>query len=71
MPRKARIDMPGALLHLMTWGIERKRIFMNDQDRNNFLDQLGMIPGELKTACHARALLSDQVREPGMLCVFQ
>ena len=43
MPRKARIDAPGALHHLILRGIERKRIFQDDTDRNNFLDRLGDI----------------------------
>ena len=61
MPRKARIDMSGALHHLMIRGIERKRIFRDDQDRNNFLDRLGKILVESKTACYAWALLPNHV----------
>jgi len=33
MPRKARIDAPGALHHIIVRGIERRRIFSDDQDR--------------------------------------
>ena len=58
--------MSGALHHLIIRGIERKRIFRNDQDRNNFLDRLGMILVETKTARYARGLLYNQVRELGM-----
>ncbi len=58
--------MSGALHHLMIRGIEGKRILRNDQDRNNFWDRLGMILVESKTACYARALLSNQLRELGM-----
>ena len=49
MSRKGRIDMPGALHHLIIGGIERKRIFWDDQDRYNFLDRLGEILAESKT----------------------
>jgi len=38
MPRKARIDAPGALHHIIVRGIERRKIFIDDSDRNNFLD---------------------------------
>ena len=38
MPRKARIDAPGALHHIIVRGIERRRIFTDDQDRDNFLN---------------------------------
>jgi len=40
MPCKARIDAPGALHHIIVRGIERRKIFIDDSDRNNFLDQL-------------------------------
>ncbi len=35
MPRKARIDTPGALHHIIVRGIERRRIFYDDLDREN------------------------------------
>ena len=43
MPRKARIDAPGALHHIIARGIERRAIFTaNDdrQDRQNYLRRL-------------------------------
>jgi len=36
MPRKVRIDAPGALHHIITRGIEQRKIFYDDLDRNNF-----------------------------------
>jgi hypothetical protein len=39
MPRNTRIDAPGALHHIIVRGIERRRIFSNDQDRDNFKGQ--------------------------------
>ena len=33
MPRKARIDIPGALHHIICRGIERRKIFQDDTDR--------------------------------------
>ena len=33
MLRKARIDAPGALHHIIVCGIERRRIFSDDQER--------------------------------------
>ena len=44
MPRKARIDAPGALHHVITRGIEKRDIFWDDHDRNNFLERLGTNP---------------------------
>jgi REP element-mobilizing transposase RayT len=38
MPREARIDTPGALHHIIIRGIERRRVFYDDSDR----DRTGM-----------------------------
>jgi len=61
MPRKARIDYPDGVYHLIVRGIERKRIFRDDQDRNGFLDRLGLLFLESKTSCFAWALLPNHV----------
>ena len=37
MPRKARIDIPGLLQHVIVRGIERRNIFKDDDDRKIFL----------------------------------
>ena len=59
MPRKARIDAPGALHHIIVRGIEKRNIFLDDTDRNSFLDRLGKILLETNTACFAWALLPN------------
>jgi putative transposase len=41
MPRQARIDAPGAIHHIIVRGIERRKIFLNDQDRLDFVKRLG------------------------------
>jgi putative transposase len=61
MPRKARIDYPGGVNHLIVRGIERKRIFQDDRDRDAFLDRLGVPLLESKTSCFAWALLLNHV----------
>ena len=43
MPRKARIDAPGALHHRIVRGIERKVIFKDRHDRDNFLERVTFI----------------------------
>ena len=40
MPRRARIDSPGALHHIVIRGIERKAIFKDDTDREDFIERL-------------------------------
>ncbi len=49
MPRKSRIDAPGALHHIITRGIERNKIFRDDFDRENFLERFGVIVQETET----------------------
>ncbi len=41
MPRKARLDAPGTLHHVMVRGIEGRNIFGDDEDRENFLSRVG------------------------------
>ncbi len=59
MPRKARIDAPGALHHIICRGIERRRIFDDDADRDNFLERLGIILKEKSTSCYSWALIPN------------
>lgn len=59
MPRQSRIDAPGALHHIIARGINRKSIFQDDADRDNFLDRLGNILSETQTACFAWALIPN------------
>jgi putative transposase len=54
MPRKARIDAPGALHHIIIRGIEHKAIFKDTADRVNFFDRLGRIISETETRCDQR-----------------
>ena len=61
MPRKARIDAPGALHHIIVRGIERRKIFYDDSDRDNLLQRLGIILTETKTPCFAWALIPNHL----------
>ena len=49
MPRKSRIDAPGALHHVIARGIGKQKIFDDDLDRNHFLERLGTILVETQT----------------------
>ena len=59
MPRKARIDAPGALHHVVIRGIERRKIFRSDDDRMNLVKRLSELVPETKTDCLAWALLEN------------
>ena len=59
MPRLARLDAPGVLHHIMIRGIERRKIFRNDKDREDFLDRLSTLLPKAETSCYAWALLAN------------
>jgi len=43
MPRKARIDAPGVLQHIICRGIERLKIFTDTADKNNLVARLDRV----------------------------
>jgi putative transposase len=59
MPRKARIDAPGAMHHIIVRGIARKKVFDDDADRDFFIERLGTIIEESRTQCFAWALIPN------------
>jgi len=59
MPRVARLDTPGLLHHVLIRGIERRRIFNDDKDRENLIERLSILLPESKTQCYAWSLLSN------------
>jgi len=59
MPRQARIDAPGAVHHIIARGIERGKIFRDDEDRDNFIKRLGDLLTETQTKCFAWALIPN------------
>ena len=61
MPRQARLDVPGALHHIMVRGINKSTIFDDDQDRQKFLDRLGQNIVEAKCSIYAWVLMTNHV----------
>ena len=61
MPRKARIDAPGALHHIIVRGIERKAIFRDQKDYRNFRERFGRILEDTDTPCFAWSLMKNHV----------
>lgn len=59
MPRKARIDAPGALHHIIARGIGRRKVFDDDEDRDFFVERLGEIISDTDTKCFAWALIPN------------
>jgi len=61
MPRKARIDAPGALHHIIIRGIERKAIFKDTADRENFFERFGHLISETETGCYAWVYMTNHI----------
>ena len=61
MPRRARVDVPGALHHIVIRGIERKAIFKDDTDLEDFIERLLSLLQETITPCYAWAFMTNHV----------
>ena len=59
MPRKLRIQYPGAIYHVMNRGDRREKIFADDQDRERFLKTLGETCEKTGWQVHAFCLMSN------------
>ncbi|MBN2060317.1 MAG: transposase [Deltaproteobacteria bacterium] len=59
MPRLARLDSPGVLHHVMIRGIERRKIFRDNKDRDNLIERLSTILPETNTSCYAWSLMPN------------
>jgi putative transposase len=59
MPRKSRIDAPGALHHIMVRGIDRQDLFSDHKDYSIFLERFADLLTDTKTSCYAWALIPN------------
>jgi hypothetical protein len=51
--RRARLDAPGTLHHVIVRGKEKRRIGDDVADRKNFVKSLGELSAEIKRSCQA------------------
>ena len=61
MPRQARLDIPGALHHIIVRGINKSSILDDDRDKAAFLDRIGEILGGTQDRIYAWALMRNHV----------
>lgn len=61
MPRRARLDAPGTLHHVIVRGIEKRRIVEDVADRKSFVDRLGDLAAGTQTSVYAWALMTNHV----------
>ena len=59
MPRGPRVDAPGAVHHVMIRGIERRRIFYDSEDYEDFLTRLDRLVPELGFVVYTWVLMPN------------
>jgi len=59
MPRRLRIEYPGALYHLMSRGNRRDKIFLDDVDRHDFIKTLAEACQKTGWQVHAYCLMPN------------
>ena len=59
VPRKLRIEYPGAVYHVMNRGDRRENIFLDDEDREGFMAALGEACGKTEWQVHAHCLMGN------------
>jgi putative transposase len=59
MPRLARLDAPGVLHHVIGRGVERNYIFLNNKDRNDFINRLSQLVEEGAIEIYAWAVMPN------------
>ncbi len=63
MPRKLRVEYPGAIYHLINRGDRREPIFKDDEDRKLFLATLGECCGKTDWQVHAWCLMLNHFQK--------
>ena len=71
MSRKSRIDAPGVLHHIIARGIERKAVFQDHRDRDDFLERLVIAARSLVCFWAVRELGITQTRLARLLRISQ
>jgi REP element-mobilizing transposase RayT len=59
MPRLARLEAPGVLHYIIIRGIERRGIFKDDFDLENFLARLSRLVPQTQSICYAWVLMPN------------
>ncbi len=59
MPRRARLDAPGTLHHVIVRGLNKRRIVRDVADRKNFVKRMGELAVGTKTPIYAWALMTN------------
>src|SRR5438445_2027120 len=73
MPRRLRVEYPGAMYHVMSRGDRREKIFLDDVDRHDFIKTLAEACQKTGWQVHAFCLMTNhyhvvlQTPEPNLV----
>lgn len=59
MPRKPRLNVPGAVYHVMSHCLDHYSIFCDAEDRERFLTLLGLYIVQTEAQCYAWVLMDN------------
>jgi putative transposase len=59
MPRRARLDAPATLHHVIVGGNEKRKIVDDDADRDDFVQRLGELTAATRTGVYAWVLMTN------------
>jgi REP element-mobilizing transposase RayT len=66
MPRKMRVEYPGAIYHIMSRGDRREDIYLDDVDRQDFLKTLAETCQKTRFQVHAYCLMRNHFHLAGV-----
>ena len=58
MPRRLRLQIPGAAYHVTAKGVAKAALFRDDRDRGRFLELLAEVVSRYEWTCHAYCLMT-------------
>ncbi len=61
MARQKRLNLPGAVYHVITRGLNRTAIFKDEADRGEFIQRLALALAKTKCICYSWALMSNHL----------
>ena len=64
MTRPLRIEYPGAVYHITSSGNDKKLVFKEEQDREDFLNTLAHVTKRYHWICHAYCLMTNHYHLP-------
>ncbi|MEI8140226.1 MAG: hypothetical protein WCI03_10205 [bacterium] len=68
MVRKLRVEYEGAIYHVVIRGVERRKVFSDDADRERFLDRLSKYAVEMEGGGREAVAIAGTDRGVARVC---